>query len=77
MCLQLDLECRVPHGDLIYSYNLLYIGSKALMGTSKKLVFKQKKVRLIMTGYIVVGKNNCGYKYGGIAEKPPKVCLSV
>ena len=41
MCLQLDLECRVPHGDLIYSYNLLYIGSKALMGTSKKLVFKQ------------------------------------
>ena len=29
-----------------------------------------------MTGYIIVaGKNNGGYKYGGIAEKPPKVCL--
>ena len=28
-----------------------------------------------MTGYIVAGKNNGGYKYGGIAEKPPKVCL--
>ena len=34
-------------------------------------------VRLFMTGYIVAGKNNGGYKYGGIAEKPPKVCLSV
>ena len=34
-------------------------------------------VRLIMTGYTVAGKNNSGYKYGGIAEKPPKVCLSV
>ena len=34
-------------------------------------------VRLIMTGYIVAGKNNGGYKYGRIAEKPPKVCLSV
>ena len=31
----------------------------------------------IMTGYIVAGKNNGEYKYGGIAEKPPKVCLSV
>ena len=28
-----------------------------------------------MLGYIVAGKNNGGYKYGGIAEKPPKVCL--
>ena len=28
-----------------------------------------------MTGYIVAGKNNGGYKYGGIAKKPPKVCL--
>ena len=28
-------------------------------------------VRLIMTGNIVVGKNNGGYKYGGIAKKPP------
>ena len=28
-------------------------------------------VRLIMTGNIVAGKNNGGYKYGGIAEKPP------
>ena len=30
-------------------------------------------VRLIMTGYIVAGKNNGGYKYGGIAEKPPNL----
>ena len=28
-------------------------------------------VRLIMTGYIVAGKNNGEYKHGGIAEKPP------
>ena len=28
-------------------------------------------VRLIMTGNIVAGKNNGGYKYGGFAEKPP------
>ena len=28
-------------------------------------------LRLIMTGNIVAGKNNGGYKYGGIAEKPP------
>ena len=28
-------------------------------------------------GYIVEGKNNGGYTYGGIAKKPPKVCLSV
>ena len=34
-------------------------------------------VCLIMTGYIVAGKNSAGYKYGGIAEKPPKVCLFV
>ena len=30
-------------------------------------------VRLIMTGNIVAGKNNGGYKYGGIAEKPPNL----
>ena len=30
-------------------------------------------VRLIITGYIVAGKNNGGYKYGGIAEKPPNL----
>ena len=30
-------------------------------------------VRLNMTGYIVAGKNNGGYKYGGIAEKPPNL----
>jgi len=30
-------------------------------------------VRLIMTGYIVAGKNNGEYKYGGIAEKPPNL----
>ena len=30
-------------------------------------------VRLIMTGNIVTGKNNDGYKYGGIAEKPPNL----
>ena len=30
-------------------------------------------VRLIMTGYIVAGKNNGGYKYDGIAEKPPNL----
>ena len=29
-------------------------------------------VRFIMTGNIVAGKNNGGYKYGGIAEKPAK-----
>ena len=28
---------------------------------------------LIMTGYIVAGKNYNGYKYGGIAEKPPNL----
>ena len=26
-----------------------------------------------MTGNIVAGKNNGGYKYGGIAEKPPNL----
>ena len=30
-------------------------------------------VRLIMAGNIVAGKNNGGYKYGGIAEKPPNL----
>ena len=30
-------------------------------------------VRLIMTGNIMAGKNNGGYKYGGIAEKPPNL----
>ena len=30
-------------------------------------------VRLIMTGNIVAGKNNGGYKYGGFAEKPPNL----
>ena len=30
-------------------------------------------VRLIMTGNIVAGKNYGGYKYGGIAEKPPNL----
>ena len=30
-------------------------------------------VRLIMTGNIVAGKNIGGYKYGGIAEKPPNL----
>ena len=30
-------------------------------------------VRLIMTGYIVAGKNIGGYKYGGIAEKLPNL----
>ena len=25
-----------------------------------------------MTGYIVAGKNNVGYKYGGIAENPQR-----
>ena len=32
-------------------------------------------VRLIMTGNIVAVKNNGGYKYGGIAEKPPNLTL--
>ena len=30
-------------------------------------------VRLIMTGNIVAVKNKGGYKYGGIAEKPPNL----
>ena len=30
-------------------------------------------VRLIMTGNIVAGKNNGGYKYGEIAEKTPNL----
>ena len=30
-------------------------------------------VRLFMTGNIVAGKNNGGYKYGGFAEKPPNL----
>ena len=30
-------------------------------------------VRLIKTGNIMVGKNNGGYKYGEIAEKPPNL----
>ena len=30
-------------------------------------------VRLTITGNIVAGKNNGGYKYGGIAEKPPNL----
>ena len=30
-------------------------------------------VRLIMTVNIVAGKNNGGYKFGGIAEKPPNL----
>ena len=36
-------------------------------------VFMNTFVHLIMTGYIVVGKNNGGYKYGVIAEKPPNL----
>ena len=36
-------------------------------------VFGYTLVRLIMTGNIVAGKNNGGYKYGGIAEKPPNL----
>ena len=32
--------------------------------------FDDTLVRFIMTGNIVAGKNNGGYKYGGIAEKP-------
>ena len=34
---------------------------------------KYTLVRLFMTGNIVAGKNNGGYKYGGIAEKPPNL----
>ena len=30
-------------------------------------------VRLIMTGNIVAGQINGGYKYGGFAEKPPNL----
>ena len=30
-------------------------------------------VRKIVTGYIVAGKKNGGYRYGGIAEKPPNL----
>ena len=30
-------------------------------------------VRVIITGNIVAGKNNGGYKYGGIVEKPPNL----
>ena len=30
---------------------------------------------LNMTGYIVAGKNNGGYKYGEIAEKPPNLII--
>ena len=36
-------------------------------------IFATTLVRLIMTGNIVAGKNNGGYKYGGIAEKPPNL----
>ena len=34
-------------------------------------------VRLIMTGNIVKGKNNGGYKYGGIAEKLPNLATTI
>ena len=44
---------------------------------TKNLSILPTLVCLIMTGYIVAGKNNGGYKYGGIAEKSPKVCLFV
>ena len=37
------------------------------------LTIKVPLVRLIMTGYIVAGKNIGGYKYGGIAEKLPNL----
>ena len=30
-------------------------------------------VRLILPGFVMAGKNNGGYKYGGIAEKPPNL----
>ena len=36
-------------------------------------LFLYTLVRLIMTGNIVAGKNNGGYKYGGFAEKPPNL----
>ena len=39
----------------------------------EKGTFVYTLVRLIMTGNIVVGKNNGGYKYGGIGEKPPNL----
>ena len=35
--------------------------------------FSNTLVRLTMTGNIVAGKNNGGYKYGGIAEKLPNL----
>ena len=33
----------------------------------------QQLTLIRMTGYIVSGKNNGEYKYGGIAEKPPNL----
>ena len=36
-------------------------------------MYKHTLVRLIVTGNIVAGKNNGGYKYGGFGEKPPNL----
>ena len=36
-----------------------------------------RQVLGIITGYIVAGKNNGGYKYGGISEKPPNLTRHV
>ena len=47
------------------------------MNTNGPLLYNHNQtttlVPLIMTGNIVAGKNNGGYKYGGIAEKPPNL----
>ena len=53
--------------------NIYYIYMLNIMHKEKIYTF----VRLIMTGNIVAGKNNGGYKYGGTAEKPPNLTATI
>ena len=51
----------------------LYKPIKENVVKTKILHMEYTLVRLIMTGNIVAGKNNGGYKYGGVAEIPPNL----
>ena len=64
----------------MYAIKCISFGATGSTSTSLKSRFvldRMRKVttlvRLIMTDYIVAGINNDGYKYGGIAEKPPNL----
>ena len=56
--------------DIVY---YLLIPTLALNLYSAQATVIIPLVSLIMTGIIVAGKNNSGFKYGGIAKKPPNL----